>query len=207
MIKDLYLQLLSPIFIIVLVLLFEEIICLIVIKIHGKYNEYKDYKSKKTFCSYSLYLYREKKYLIIKLVIIVVALLLVVATNKQPTYFDAMGNSYKKENSVLFYDENGNEYLIDEKSHYFIDENNVITNKRYVDNKGNVSNVNENDLYYSGLSGILYTLNGEVYFDNTNVYWDSSKQMHYFNTNQDIVVDNYSFIVNIGTGDCTIKKY
>lgn len=118
-----------------------------------------------------------------------------------------MGNSYQKESSVVFYDEKGNDYLIDEESNYFIDGNNVVTNMRYVDDKGNVSSVNENDLYNTDVWGVLYTLNGEVYFDNTNVYWDSSKQMHFFDANQDIVVANYSFIVNTETGDCTIQEH
>lgn len=152
MIRELFLKLLSPIVIIVLLFLLEEIICFIIIKKRGKYNEYKEYKSKKAFCTYSLYLYHEKKYLIIKLVIIIAAILL-----------------------------------------------------RYVDDKGNVSSVNENDLYNTDVWGVLYTLNGEVYFDNTNVYWDSSKLMHYFDSNQDVVVANYSFIVNTETGECTIN--
>lgn len=206
MIRELFFKLLSPILIIILLFLLEEIICFIVIKKRGKYNEYKECKSKKPFCTYSLYLYHEKRYWIIKLIIIIVAILLVIATNKKPTYYDAMGNSYQKESSVVFYDEKGDDYLIDEESHYFIDDNNVVTNMRYVDDKGNVSSVNENDLYNTDVSGVLYTLNGEVYFDNTNVYWDSSKQMHYFDANQDIVVANYSFIVNIETGDCTIQE-
>lgn len=205
--EELIFKLLSTIIIVVLIILIEEIICFVIIKKQEKYDDYKEYKTKKSFCTYSLYLYKDKKYLPIKFVVIALALSLVVATTSdKKEYYDALGNSYKSEQDVIFYDKNGNEYTVDKDTHNFIDSTNSAVDKYYVDINGYVVDIDLNNMYSSNMSAISYTLNGEVYFNNYGVYWDKEKRLHYYNLNEDIIVSDYTFSVDTETGNCTIKE-
>lgn len=69
-----------------------------------------------------------------------------------------------------------------------------------------MSDINEDDLYISSVSGISYLPNGNIYFMNTNVYWDRNNQMHFFNGSTDVIVTDYSFNVDTKTGDCFFEK-
>ena len=64
----------------------------------------------------------------------------------------------------------------------------------------------KDDLYISSVSGISYLPNGNIYFMNTNVYWDRNNQMHFFNGSTDVIVNDYSFNVDTKTGDCSFEK-
>lgn len=202
--KELILELLSALLIVVLIIFIEEAICFFIIKKQDRYDEYKEYKAKKALYTYSLYLYKDKRYLPIKAVVIAIALLLAFTTTDKKEYYDALGNSYKNATSVIFYDKSGNKYTIDKDTHYFIDSNDKITEKNYVDINGYV--VDENDLYYSDMSGISYSLDGEIYFNSYGVYWDKEKRLHYYDAQNDIIVSDYNFTANTKTGDCSFEK-
>lgn len=205
--EKLFFQLIILLISVTAVILIEEMLCFFIIKKRGEIEEFKKYKTQKSFCTYSIYLYKSKKYLfIIKPVIVVFVLILLFLPGNENKYFDAVGNSYKNTVDIMFYDKDGNGYSIDKSTRYFIDNRNNLTDKCYVDMNGNVSDIDENDLYISSVSGIVYTLNGDVYFSNTNIYWDKDRQMHFFNTRQDIIVNDCEFTVNTETGDCTIEK-
>ncbi|WP_297127318.1 hypothetical protein [uncultured Eubacterium sp.] len=205
--KNLFLQLFGVFLIIIIAEILQEIICFIVINKRGELDKFKEYKSKKGFYSCSLYLYKNKRnYIVIKLIIFVIMVLIVFLGSNKYSYYDSVGNSYKNSIDIIFYDKNGVSYSIDKDTKCFIDKNNNSTNKSYVDKNGIVSDINEDDLYISSVSGISYLLNGNIYFMNTNVYWDRNNQMHFFNGSTDVIVTDYSFNVDTKTGDCSIEK-
>lgn len=193
---------------IVLIYTVEEFVCYLILKKQKKIELFKEYKAhNKTIFLHSQYLYKNKKYLIsIKLILILFVVLFILHFNINYNYYDINGNGYKNQNDILFYDVDGNCYSIDKYSKYFIDNNNKITNKEYVDTNGNVTEINEDDLYVSSMSGISYMSNGKIYFMNTYVYWDKDKQLHYVNVNNDYKVNDYNFSVNIETGDCSVTR-
>lgn len=206
--EKLFLQLFSAFIFIIVVILVEEITCYFVIKNRGELENFKEYKIKhKNFHLYSLYLYKNKKYLfIVKSVLILFIILSIFLLSKNYIYYDSVGNNYKDTIKIIFYDKDGFSYSIDKNTKNFIDTNNNLTNRCHVDVNGNVSDIDENDLYISSISGIDYLLNGDIYFMNTNVYWDKNNQMHFFNENKDIIVNNYIFEIDVKTGDCSMKK-
>lgn len=205
--KNLFLQLFGVFLIIIIAEILQEIICFIVINKRGELDKFKEYKSKKGFYSYSLYLYKNKRnYIVIKLMIFVIIVLIVFLGSNKDSYCDSVGNSYKNSIDIIFYDKNGVSYSIDKATKCFIDKNNNFTNKSYVDKNGIVSDINEDDLYISSVSGISYLPNGNIYFMNTNVYWDRNNQMHFFNGSTDVIVNDYSFNVDTKTGDCSFEK-
>ena len=176
--KNLFLQLFGVFLIIIIAEILQEIICFIVINKRGELDKFKEYKSKKGFYSCSLYLYKNKRnYIVIKLMIFVIIVLIVFLGSNKDSYYDSVGNSYKNSIDIIFYDKNGI-----------------------------VSDINEDDLYISSVSGISYLPNGNIYFMNTNVYWDRNNQMHFFNGSTDIIVTDYSFNVDTKTGDCSFEK-
>lgn len=194
------------IFFIIVLFIIEEAICFAIIKSKRMLDNYKESKKRKVFLPYSLYLYKSKKYLLaIKFVLISAVLLNVFLSSNSHTYYDIKGNSYKNNMDILFYDKDLKIYSIDKDSKSFLDSNNCLVDSNCVDINGYVIKTDK-DLYISDISGILYSLNGEIYFDNRHIYWDKYKQMHYFNGNKDIIINDYKFIIDIKSGDCSIEK-
>lgn len=194
------------IFFIIAVCISEEIICFAIIKSKRMLDNYKESKKSKAFLPYSLYLYKSKKYLlVIKSILISAVFLTVFLSSNSHTYYDIKGNSYKNNMDILFYDKDSKIYSIDKDSKSFLDSDNCLVDSNCVDINGYVIK-SDDGLYISGISGVLYSLNGEIYFDNRHVYWDENKQMHYFNSNNDIIINDYKFIVDTKSGDCSIER-
>lgn len=210
--EELILQLLYTFFSIVVIFTVEEIICFVIIKKRGELENFKEYKAKqKKPYFHSQYLYQNKKYLFaIKFILIVFVLLRAFVFDANyldsKTYYDVNGYIYNNFNDILFYDEAGDCYSIDKETGYFIDSDNNLTDKCYVDVSGNVADTGQSALYISSIPGVSYNLNGEIYFTNTYIYWDKDSRMHYMNRRKDIIVDDYTFAVDIKTGDCFIKE-
>lgn len=204
--QELLLKLLEILISIVIIYVFEELICFIIIKNRCRMDDYKEYKSThKRIYLFSQYLYKDKKYLVcIKTVLIICVVLFGLIFNNSTEYYDVKNNSYSKQIDILFYDKNGCTYSIDKDSKNFVCDN-KLTNKSCVDSRGVVCDINEDDLYISSMSGIEYLLNGEIYFSNTHVYWDKDNRLHYFNVQKDYIIDDYNFTVDIKTGHITAE--
>lgn len=206
--KELFLQLLYVFLYAIILIVLEQIICFFIVKKRGELEIFREYKEKhKNLFQYSSYLYKDKKYLYsIKFVLIGFTALTILLSNSTSNqlYYDARGNSYKKSIDILFYDEKGNSYSVDKDTKCFIDSNNNLTEKEFVDINGVVTDLKE-DTFFSGISGLSYTSSGSVYFECDNVYWDEENRMHYFNNAQDILVNEYKFFVDTKDG-CSFEK-
>lgn len=163
--------------VIIVILAVRELFALIYIKCTGQYNEYKKGKNSHKILSSFL----PKKIRIAFVIVFAIIFLAIYLCNfaNNNTYYDRYQNIYSKQQDVIFYDELGNQYTLDENTNYLkINENCIDT--LYIDNDGYVVDLANVSNYISKYIGVVYTKETkQIYFIPASVNWNEKGIMYY----------------------------
>ena len=136
-----------------------------------------------------------KTYSFFKIIFVVIlfSIILLVLINKVPKsnrfYYDKKQNSYSSNSDVVFYDENDNEYILEQDTKKLINENSETNDMWLIDQNGFVIDTSNLGVLTTEYDGINYNKSDKTLLFNAYcIYWKSDGTLMYHSGYTDIPV-------------------